>query len=117
MVAQMIKFNGRICHCYEECKFGLLHMRMYSWRYLTLAMICDHNVSHKVYMHDFMNSNKIIPKDDGDVQSDIIAQGFSSVGLMTSVLIGKAFESEIAHGTVTRHYRKHQKGRETSTSP
>ncbi|KAL7623386.1 NADP-dependent isocitrate dehydrogenase [Parahypoxylon ruwenzoriense] len=57
---------------------------------------------------------------DGDVQSDIIAQGFGSLGLMTSVLItpdGKTFESEAAHGTVTRHYREHQKGRETSTNP
>lgn len=50
---------------------------------------------------------------DGDVQSDIVAQGFGSLGLMTSVLItpdGKTFESEAAHGTVTRHYREHQKG-------
>lgn len=57
---------------------------------------------------------------DGDVQSDIVAQGFGSLGLMTSVLItpdGKTFESEAAHGTVTRHFREHQKGRETSTNP
>lgn len=57
---------------------------------------------------------------DGDVQSDIVAQGFGSLGLMTSVLItpdGKTFESEAAHGTVTRHYREHQKGNETSTNP
>ncbi|EGV64387.1 Isocitrate dehydrogenase [NADP], mitochondrial precursor (Oxalosuccinate decarboxylase) [Yamadazyma tenuis] len=56
---------------------------------------------------------------DGDVQSDIVAQGFGSLGLMTSVLItpdGKAFESEAAHGTVTRHYRQHQQGKETSTN-
>ncbi|GLI77347.1 isocitrate dehydrogenase [NADP], mitochondrial precursor [Penicillium ochrochloron] len=55
---------------------------------------------------------------DGDVQSDIVAQGFGSLGLMTSTLYtGEAFESEAAHGTVTRHYREHQKGRETSTNP
>lgn len=57
---------------------------------------------------------------DGDVQSDIVAQGFGSLGLMTSVLVtpnGKTFESEAAHGTVTRHYREHQKGNETSTNP
>ena len=57
---------------------------------------------------------------DGDVQSDIVAQGFGSLGLMTSVLItpdGLTFESEAAHGTVTRHFREHQKGRETSTNP
>jgi isocitrate dehydrogenase len=57
---------------------------------------------------------------DGDVESDIVAQGFGSLGLMTSVLMspdGKTIESEAAHGTVTRHYRDHQKGRETSTNP
>jgi isocitrate dehydrogenase len=57
---------------------------------------------------------------DGDVQSDIVAQGFGSLGLMTSVLMspdGLTVESEAAHGTVTRHYREHQKGRETSTNP
>jgi isocitrate dehydrogenase len=57
---------------------------------------------------------------DGDVQSDIVAQGFGSLGLMTSVLLspnGKTVESEAAHGTVTRHFREHQKGRETSTNP
>ena len=56
---------------------------------------------------------------DGDVQSDIVAQGFGSLGLMTSVLVtpdGKAFESEAAHGTVTRHFRQHQQGKETSTN-
>jgi len=57
---------------------------------------------------------------DGDVESDIVAQGFGSLGLMTSVLVcpdGKTIESEAAHGTVTRHYREHQKGRPTSTNP
>ena len=57
---------------------------------------------------------------DGDVQSDTVAQGFGSLGLMTSVLMtpdGKTVESEAAHGTVTRHYRKHQKGEPTSTNP
>lgn len=55
---------------------------------------------------------------DGDVQSDCLAQGFGSLGLMTSVLIAPdgSFESEAAHGTVTRHYRRHQKGEETSTN-
>jgi len=57
---------------------------------------------------------------DGDVQSDIVAQGYGSLGLMTSVLMcpdGKTIEAEAAHGTVTRHYREHQKGRPTSTNP
>jgi isocitrate dehydrogenase len=57
---------------------------------------------------------------DGDVQSDIVAQGFGSLGLMTSVLLspdGKTVETEAAHGTVTRHYREHMKGNKTSTNP
>ena len=57
---------------------------------------------------------------DGDVQSDTVAQGFGSLGLMTSVLMtpdGKTVESEAAHGTVTRHYRQHQEGKDTSTNP
>jgi len=57
---------------------------------------------------------------DGDVQSDTVAQGFGSLGLMTSILMspdGKTIESEAAHGTVTRHYRLHQQGKETSTNP
>ena len=57
---------------------------------------------------------------DGDVQSDIVAQGFGSLGLMTSVLMtpdGKTVEAEAAHGTVTRHYREHQRGNKTSTNP
>jgi isocitrate dehydrogenase len=57
---------------------------------------------------------------DGDVQSDTVAQGFGSLGLMTSVLMspdGKTVEAEAAHGTVTRHYRRHQAGEETSTNP
>jgi isocitrate dehydrogenase len=57
---------------------------------------------------------------DGDVQSDVVAQGFGSLGLMTSVLMtpdGRTVEAEAAHGTVTRHYRLHQQGKETSTNP
>ena len=57
---------------------------------------------------------------DGDVQSDTVAQGFGSLGLMTSTLVtpdGEIMEAEAAHGTVTRHYRLHQNGEETSTNP
>ncbi|MFJ9854618.1 NADP-dependent isocitrate dehydrogenase [Streptomyces sp. NPDC101150] len=57
---------------------------------------------------------------DGDVQSDVVAQGFGSLGLMTSVLMspdGRTIEAEAAHGTVTRHYRRHQQGKATSTNP
>ena len=57
---------------------------------------------------------------DGDVQSDTVAQGFGSLGLMTSVLLapdGKTVEAEAAHGTITRHYRQHQQGKATSSNP
>ena len=57
---------------------------------------------------------------DGDVQSDTVAQGYGSLGLMTRVLLapdGRTMEAEAAHGTVTRHYRMHQQGKETSTNP
>jgi len=57
---------------------------------------------------------------DGDVQSDVVAQGYGSLGLMTSVLMtpdGRTVEAEAAHGTVTRHYRQYQQGRPTSTNP
>ena len=57
---------------------------------------------------------------DGDVQSDVVAQGFGSLGLMTSVLMtpdGNTIESEAAHGTVTRHYRAYERGEATSTNP
>ena len=57
---------------------------------------------------------------DGDVQSDVVAQGYGSLGLMTSVLMtpdGRIVEAEAAHGTVTRHYRQHQQGLPTSTNP
>jgi isocitrate dehydrogenase len=57
---------------------------------------------------------------DGDVESDVVAQGFGSLGLMTSVLMtpdGRTIEAEAAHGTVTRHYRQHQQGLPTSTNP
>ncbi|MCE3248146.1 MAG: Isocitrate dehydrogenase, partial [Geminicoccaceae bacterium] len=57
---------------------------------------------------------------DGDVQSDVVAQGFGSLGMMTSVLMtpdGKTIEAEAAHGTVTRHFRQHQQGKATSTNP
>jgi len=62
----------------------------------------------------------LIKNYDGDVQSDTMAQGYGSLGLMTSTLLtpdGKVMEAEAAHGTVTRHYRMHQQGKETSTNP
>jgi isocitrate dehydrogenase len=89
----------------------------------------EHNITYEHRLIDDMvacalkwNGNYIwaCKNYDGDVQSDTIAQGFGSLGLMTSVLMtpdGRTIESEAAHGTVTRHYRMHQKGQETSTKP
>ena len=67
-----------------------------------------------------MGPGQLAKNYDGDVQSDTVAQGFGSLGLMTSVLLspdGRTVEAEAAHGTVTRHYRQHQQGKETSTNP
>jgi isocitrate dehydrogenase len=72
-----------------------------------------------VYEHRLIGYVWACKNYDGDVQSDVVAQGFGSLGLMTSVLMtpdGKVVEAEAAHGTVTRHYRQHQKGQETSTN-
>ncbi|KAL4590962.1 hypothetical protein LXL04_003909 [Taraxacum kok-saghyz] len=72
-----------------------------------------------IFQITFKKKSAFIFNYDGDVQSDMLAQGFGSLGLMTSVLVcpdGKTIESEAAHGTVTRHYRVHQKGGETSTN-
>ena len=89
----------------------------------------EHNITYEHRLIDDMvacalkwNGNYIwaCKNYDGDVQSDTIAQGFGSLGLMTSVLMtpdGRTIESEAAHGTITRHYRMHQKGQETSTNP
>ena len=89
----------------------------------------EHNITYEHRLIDDMvacalkwNGNYIwaCKNYDGDVQSDTIAQGFGSLGLMTSVLMtpdGRTIESEAAHGTVTRHYRMHQMGQETSTNP
>jgi isocitrate dehydrogenase len=89
----------------------------------------EHNITYEHRLIDDMvacaikwNGNYVwaCKNYDGDVQSDTIAQGFGSLGLMTSVLMtpdGRTIESEAAHGTITRHYRMHQKGQETSTNP
>jgi isocitrate dehydrogenase len=72
------------------------------------------------YEHRLIDDMVACKNYDGDVESDIVAQGFGSLGLMTSVLLspdGQTVESEAAHGTVTRHYRDHQKGKQTSTNP
>lgn len=112
------KYDGRFKDIFQE---------MYNEEYE--AMFKDKNIWYEHRLIDDMVAQMMkssggyimaLKNYDGDVQSDIVAQGFGSLGLMTSVLItpdGLTFESEAAHGTVTRHFREHQKGHETSTNP
>jgi len=92
-------------------------------RYETLGITYEHRLIDDMVATAMKSEGGFIwacKNYDGDVQSDSVAQGYGSLGLMTSVLMtedGKTVESEAAHGTVTRHYREHQKGRETSTNP
>ncbi|KAI1860313.1 uncharacterized protein JN550_011579 [Neoarthrinium moseri] len=106
MVAYMVKSQGGFIVSLKSKSFNSVHALNLPtngnnrWTLLTLALL----------LSDY----------DGDVQSDIVAQGFGSLGLMTSVLTtpdDNAFEAEAAHGTVTRHFREHQKGNPTSTNP
>jgi len=87
------------------------------------GLIYEHRLIDDMVAQALKNSGNFVwacKNYDGDVQSDIVAQGFGSLGLMSSALItpdGKIVETEAAHGTVTRHYRQHQAGKETSTNP
>lgn len=111
------KYDGRFKDIFQE---------IYEKDYAT--QFADKNLWYEHRLIDDMVAQMIKSKGgfvmalknyDGDVQSDIVAQGFGSLGLMTSALMtpdGKAYESEAAHGTVTRHYRQHQQGKETSTN-
>jgi isocitrate dehydrogenase len=92
-------------------------------RYQSAGLTYEHRLIDDMVAYSMRSSGGFLwacKNYDGDVQSDSVAQGFGSLGLMTSVLLtedGKTVETEAAHGTVTRHYREHQKGRETSTNP
>jgi len=87
------------------------------------GLIYEHRLIDDMVAQALKNSGNFVwacKNYDGDVQSDIVAQGFGSLGLMSSALMtpdGKIVEAEAAHGTVTRHYRQHQAGKETSTNP
>ena len=87
------------------------------------GLIYEHRLIDDMVAQTLKNSGNFVwacKNYDGDVQSDIVAQGFGSLGLMSSALMtpdGKIVEAEAAHGTVTRHYRQHQAGKETSTNP
>ncbi|CAG8716793.1 10401_t:CDS:10, partial [Acaulospora morrowiae] len=102
MVAQALKSNGGFVWATKNYD----------------GLVSDRPFFRTSYQLIFTSSNSF--HNFSDVQSDILAQGFGSLGLMTSVLVapdGKTMESEAAHGTVTRHYRQYQQGQETSTNP
>lgn len=102
--------------------FDNLFDKEYKEKFQTLKITYEHRLIDDMVAQMLKSKGGFIiamKNYDGDVQSDIVAQGFGSLGLMTSILItpdGKTFESEAAHGTVTRHFRKHQRGEETSTN-
>lgn len=111
------KYDGRFKDIFQEI-FDKEYKTAFEAKGLTYQhRLIDDTVAQMMKSHGgFLMALKNY---DGDVQSDIVAQGFGSLGLMSSVLMtpdGKAFESEAAHGTVTRHYRRYQKGEETSTN-
>ena len=112
------KYDGRFKDLFQE-----LYDNEYKPRFEERKIWYEHRLIDDMVAQMMKSSGGYImalKNYDGDVQSDIVAQGFGSLGLMTSVLItpdGKTFESEAAHGTVTRHFREHQKGNETSTNP
>jgi len=111
-------YDGRFKDIFEE-----IYQKDYATKFDEVGIYYEHRliddmVASALKMHgEFVWACKNY---DGDVQSDTVAQGFGSLGLMTSVLMtpdGKVMEAEAAHGTVTRHFREHQKGKPTSTNP
>jgi len=103
--------------------FQAIYDKEYAAQYKTLGIWYEHRLIDDMVAYAMKANGGFIwacKNYDGDVQSDSVAQGFGSLGLMTSVLIcpdGKTVEAEAAHGTVTRHFRDHQAGKETSTNP
>lgn len=112
------KYDGRFKDIFEE-----IYQADYKHKFEEKGIIYEHRLIDDMVAAALKWSGKFVwacKNYDGDVQSDTLAQGFGSLGLMTSVLVtpdGKTVEAEAAHGTVTRHYREHQKGRPTSTNP
>ena len=111
-------YDGRFKDIFEE-----VYQKHYKTDFETNGMIYEHRLIDDMVASCMKWNGGFVwacKNYDGDVQSDTVAQGFGSLGLMTSVLVtpdGKTVEAEAAHGTVTRHYREHQKGRATSTNP
>uniref|UniRef100_T1JA51 Isocitrate dehydrogenase [NADP] n=1 Tax=Strigamia maritima TaxID=126957 RepID=T1JA51_STRMM len=112
------RYDGRFKDLFEE-----IYNKSYKDKFEAEGIWYEHRLIDDMVAQALKSSGGFIwacKNYDGDVQSDIVAQGYGSLGLMTSVLIcpdGKTLESEAAHGTVTRHYREHQKGNKTSTNP
>jgi isocitrate dehydrogenase len=112
------KYDGRFKDIFEET-----YQRDFKGKFEAAGLTYEHRLIDDMVAAAMKWSGGFVwacKNYDGDVQSDIVAQGFGSLGLMTSVLItpdGKTMEAEAAHGTVTRHYRQHQAGKSTSTNP
>ncbi len=111
-------YDGRFKDLFEE-----IYEAEFKAQYKKLGIVYEHRLIDDLVASALKWSGKFIwacKNYDGDVQSDMVAQGFGSLGLMTSILLtpdGDTVEAEAAHGTVTRHYRMHQQGRPTSTNP
>ena len=111
------KYDGRFKDLFEE-----VYEAEFKSRFQALGITYEHRLIDDMVASALKWSGGYVwacKNYDGDVQSDTVAQGFGSLGLMTSVLMtpdGRTVEAEAAHGTVTRHYREHQKGKETSTN-
>ncbi|THU84494.1 isocitrate dehydrogenase [Dendrothele bispora CBS 962.96] len=114
----MKKYDGRFKDIFQE-----IYEKEYKSSFESLGIYYEHRLIDDMVAQALKSSGGFVwacKNYDGDVQSDILAQGFGSLGMMTSELItpdGLTLESEAAHGTVTRHYREYQKGNETSTNP
>lgn len=111
------KYDGRFKDIFEE-----LYQSTYKSQFEAAGLWYEHRLIDDLVAYAIKSNGGFVwacKNYDGDVQSDIVAQGYGSLGLMTSVLMSAdgSVESEAAHGTVTRHYRVHQKGGETSTNP
>lgn len=112
------KYDGRFKDIFEE-----IYQADYKKKFESLGITYEHRLIDDMVASALKWNGNFVwacKNYDGDVQSDTVAQGFGSLGLMTSVLItpdGKTMEAEAAHGTVTRHFRMHQQGKPTSTNP
>ena len=112
------KYDGRFKDIFEE-----VYQKEFKSKFEAAGITYEHRLIDDMVASALKWSGAFVwacKNYDGDVQSDTVAQGFGSLGLMTSVLVtpdGKTMEAEAAHGTVTRHYREHQKGKPTSTNP